>query len=424
MKKMHLLVLMLLAAALVLPASVMVAQDTPAATEEAEDTEMTTEDTGEMADGPLMGADVACAVPQNLPATVTIGAIFGLSGPISVYGNVQEQGVSLAVEEINAMGYLGDGVTLEVIYEDSNGDPEQAINAMTKLVGEDDVVAVLGPTLSTEAFAADPVAQENSTPVMGVSNTAIGITDMGDYVFRNSLPESSVIPGTVAQSAAVLGYERVGVLYGDDDDFTLSGYDVFIDALEENEIEILGEETFARGDVDFSAQLTNLLADDPEALIVSALAAEAVQIITQARDLGFDGPIVGGNGLNSPDVLEQSGDSSENVIVGAAWNVASPDPLSAAFTESFVAVYGNNPDQFATQAYTGAWLMATAVRCADSTEGAAVRDALASLEDISTPLGNFSFAEDRNPIHDPVVQIAVDGAFEVLTEDLMMSDDT
>lgn len=367
----------------------------------------------------MMGADVACDVPENLPETVTIGAIFGLSGPISIYGSVQNQGVSLAVEEINASGYLGEGTTLEVIFEDSNGDAEQAINAMTKLVEQDGVTAVLGPTLSTEAFAADPVAQENGVPVMGVSNTASGITDMGDFVFRNSLPESSVIPGTIAQATEILGLEEVGVLYGDDDDFTLSGYDVFIEALEENAVTILGEETFARGDVDFSAQLTNLLANDPDALIVSALAAEAIGIISQARELGFDGPIIGGNGLNSPQVLTESGDASENVIVGAAWNVASPDPLSVTFAEAFEAAYGNQPDQFATQAYTGAWLMATAIRCADSDEPAAVRDALAGLENIATPLGLFSFAEDRNPIHLPVVQIAQDGAFAVLTADTM-----
>jgi len=363
---------------------------------------------------PTMGAWEACPTPENLPETVTIGAIFGLSGPISVYGSVQNQAVNLAVEEINESGYLGEGVTLEVIFEDSNGDAQQSIAAMTKLVEEDGVIAVLGPTLSTEAFAADPVAQENSTPVMGVSNTASGITDMGDFVFRNSLPESSVIPGTIAQAAEVLGLERVGVMYGDDDDFTLSGYDVFIEALEENNVEITGEETFARGDVDFSAQLTNLIATEPDALIVSALAAEAVQIITQARDLGYDGPIIGGNGLNSPAVLEESGESSDGVIVGAAWNIASPDPLSVMFSEAYEEAYGSLPDQFAAQAYTGAWLMATAIRCADSTDRTDVRDALAGISDFASPLGSFAFDEDRDPVHDPVVQIAQDGAFAVL----------
>ena len=366
---------------------------------------------------PQMGLWDECPAPQNLPDTVNIGVIFGLSGPISVYGGPQQQAVQLAVDEMNKAGYLGEGTTLVAMFEDSTGDAEQAIAAMTKLVEEDQVVAVIGPTLSTEAFSADPVAQENSTPVMGVSNTANGITDMGDYVFRDSLPESSVIPGTIAQSTEILGLKKVGVLYGNDDDFTLSGYDVFVQALEDNGVEISGEETFARGDVDFNPQLTSLLADEPDALVVSALAAEAVQIITQARDLGYDGPIIGGNGLNSPSVLEQSGDASNDVIVGAAWNIASPNPLSVAWASSYQDAYDASPDQFATQAYTGAWLMGTAIRCADSADRTDVRDALAAIQNFPSPLGDFSFDENRNPVHTPVVQIAKDGAFAVLGAD-------
>jgi branched-chain amino acid transport system substrate-binding protein len=365
----------------------------------------------------MMGMSVECETPENLPETVTIGAIFGLSGPISVYGGPQENSVALAVSEINQMGYLGDA-RLDVIYEDSEGSAEGAINAMTKLVEQDEVAAVLGPTLSTEAFAADPIAQEAGVPVMGVSNTATGITDMGEFVFRNSLPESSVIPGTISQASELLGLEEVGILYGDDDDFTLSGYDVFVEALEDNDVAILGEETFARGDTDFNAQLTNLLADEPDALIVSALAAEAGVIILQARQLGYEGPIIGGNGLNSPAIVEQAGEAAEGVIVGAAWNVNATDPLSLAFIESFGLTYdGAQPDQFSAQAYTGAWLMATAIRCADSADPADIRDALAAIEGFDSPLGSFSFDEDRNPVHDPVLQIIQNGAFGILSAD-------
>jgi len=362
-----------------------------------------------------MGFWEECEDPAGLPETVTIGAIFAQSGAASVYGISQSQAVDLAVAEINELAYLGEGVTLQVIYADSAGDKEQAIAAMTKLVEEDGVVAVLGPTLSSEAFSADPIAQENGVPVMGVSNTAAGITDMGDFVFRDSLPESAVIPGTIAQATEALSLTQVAVLYGNDDDFTISGYDVFVEALEANYVEILAEATFAKGDVDFSAQLTTLLGTNPEALVISALAAEATQIIVQARQAGYTGPIIGGNGLNSPAVLTNSGEASEGVIVGAAWNIASPEALSTAFIEAYSAAYEDaKPDQFAAQAYTGAWLMATAIRCGDSAESLAIRDSLAEIVDFPSPLGMFSFDEDRNPVHTPVVQIATGGAFAVL----------
>lgn len=355
-----------------------------------------------------------CDEPTALPETVTVGAIFGLSGSTAIYGQPQQQAVQLAVDEINEANYLGDGTTLNIIFEDAASDQQQAITAMTKLVEQDDVTAVLGPTLSSEAFAADPVAQDDGTPVMGVSNTAAGITDMGEFVFRNSLPESTVIPGTIAQAKDILGLERVGILYGNDDDFTFSGYEAFVDALEANDIEITTEETFAKGDVDFNAQLTNIIATEPDAIVVSALAAEASPIMTQARALGYEGPIIGGNGFNSPALITETGEPAEGLIVGAAWNIASPNPLSTRFTDMYTEAYGGAPDQFAAQAYTGAWLMATAIRCADSADQMAVRDALASISDFETPLGAFSFMEDRNPQHPPVVQIVIDGAFSVL----------
>lgn len=381
---------------------------------------VTAQDDDEMMEVSMLDS-TECAVPDSLPETVTIGAIFGLSGDISVYGGVQQQGVQLAVEQMNEAGYLGEGVTLEVIFQDAVT-ADEAINAMTSLVEEEGVVAVLGPTLSTHAFAADPVAQENGVPVMGVSNTASGITDMGDFVFRNSLPESSVIPGTIAQSVEVLGLANVGVIYGDDDDFTLSGYEVFIEALDANGVNITDEQTFARGDVDFNAQLSSIIATEPDAIVASALAAEGVQIIVQARELGYDGPIIGGNGLNSPAIIENAGEDAEGVIVGAAWNSVSDNPLSEQFVADFEEAFGSAPDQFATQAYTGAWLMATAIRCANSADSADIRDALAAIADFDSPLGMFSFAEDRNPIHEPVVQIVEDGAFGVLGADMMDED--
>ncbi|NDJ63037.1 MAG: ABC transporter substrate-binding protein [Chloroflexi bacterium] len=368
-----------------------------------------------------MGDDIveACPAPQNLPDTVTIGALFTLSGGASVFGQVQQLGVELAVEEINAAEYLGQGRVLEVIFEDSASDNTQAINAMVKLVEEDRVTAVLGPTLSREAFSADPVAQDAGTPVMGVSNTATGITDMGEFVFRNSLPESAVIPGTVAQAAEILGINSAAIIYANDDDFTVSGFDVFEQTFADLGIEVVGVETYATGDVDFNTQLTNIISANPDLIAISALAVEAVQIILQAQSLGYEGALMGGNGLNSPAVLEQTGDASEGLIVGAAWNVAADNPLSVAFIDAYEAANDLLPDQFAAQAYTGAWLMATAIRCADSVDGAAVRDALAGITDFDTPLGLFSFDEDRNPVHDPVAQVNRGGAFAVLTAEMM-----
>lgn len=363
----------------------------------------------------LIGFWEECESP-TLEGEVEVGVIFSLTGGASVYGNTQQNGVLLAMEEINESGYLGDA-ELVLVIEDGGSDAETAISAMEKLVNEDEVVAVLGPTLSTQAFSADPIAQEAGVPVMGVSNTANGITDMGDYVFRNSLPESSVIPGNLSQAVELIGIETVGVLYSDDDDFSVSGYNVFSATLEELEIDVIGEETFQIGDTNFDAQLTNLVFEEPDALIVSTLAAEATLLIQQARELGYEGAIIGGNGFNSPAIREQAGEAADGVVVGAAWHITNPSDINVAFVDMFEEAYSTSPDQFAAQSYTGTWLMATAIRCADSSDSADIRDALAEIEEFDSPLGLFSFDEDRNPVHDPVAQIIVDGTFELLTEE-------
>ena len=375
-----------------------------------------------MIEQPPIGLWEECTTPDAVPETILFGAPLGLTGPISVYGIPEQQGVDLAVREINESGYLGD-VVIEVLYEDTEGNAQQAINAMTKLIDEDGVNAIFGPSLSTEAFAADPIAQENGVPAMGVTTSAIGIPEIGDYIFRGNLPEQVLIPFMVGYVNELFSLENVVVLYGDDDDFTISGYDVFVEALENNDITIADEATFARGDVDFNAQLTTLIAEDPDALIVSALGAEGIQIIIQARELGYDGLILGGNGFNSPDIVAQAGADAEGLIVGASWNINGGNNLSQRFVAMFDEEYGRTPDQFSVQAYTVMWLYATAIRCENGADGDAIRDGLLALENFETPLGDFSFSEVGDAIHDPVVQIVDDGIFVPLTDEMIQNDE-
>jgi branched-chain amino acid transport system substrate-binding protein len=368
---------------------------------------------------PPIGLWEQCETPQALPEMIPAGAPLGLTGPISIYGIPQQQGVDLAVREINAAGYLGDS-ELTVIYEDTEGDAQQAISAMTKLLDQDDVAFVFGPSLSTEAFAADPIAQEQGVPVMGVTTSAVGIPDIGDYVFRGNLPEEVLIPFMLDTVQEPLNLREVAVLYGDDDDFTLSGYDVFVDALRQRDITILDEATFARGDVDFNPQLTVLLSQGPDALVVSALAREGVQIILQARELGYEGLILGGNGFNAPDVIQQAGEAAEGLVVGASWNINQTDATESSqhFVDLFEAEYGFSPDQFSVQAYTVMWLYATAIRCQNSADSADIRDGLLAIERFDSPLGDFSFGPTGEPMHEPVVQVVFDGMFTLFTPEI------
>src|SRR5688500_13407076 len=141
--------------------------------------------------------------------TVKIGFAFITSGDNAVYGNSQKAAAQMALDEINGMG----GMKVEGIFEDTAAKPDQAITVFQKFINTDQVHAIIGPTLSNEALSSDPVAQKAGVPVLGVSNTAAGITDMGDYIFRDSLAEFQVIPETVKQSKAKLNLTKVSLLY-------------------------------------------------------------------------------------------------------------------------------------------------------------------------------------------------------------------
>lgn len=351
---------------------------------------------------------------------IPVGVAHALSGPIAIYGEPISQGIELAVKQINEQGMLGDGREIKIYQEDTAGTKDQAIAAFEKLINQDEVVAILGPTLSNSAFAADPVAQEADVPVpvIGSSNTATGITDMGDYIFRTSLPESDVIPNTIEVVKEARGIEKVAVMYGNDDQFTQSGYEVFVDALQANDIEILTSEPFAKGDTDFSAQLTKIKNLEPDAIVASALAEEAANIMVQARQLGIPQEVffIGGNGFNSPKLAEIAGDAAEGAISGAAWFIDNPSPENQAFVEAYRAEYDADPDQFAAQAYTAAMVLAEAIKNAGSADPADIRAALTEIKNFPTPLGEFSFDENRDPVHTPVVLIVQDGAFQLFEQ--------
>lgn len=377
----------------------------------------------ETSDEPLPAESATEAAPTSSDETtsaaaevIKVGAAHALSGPIALYGEPISQGIKLAVAQMNAQNYLGEGKQLEVIYEDTAGDKEQAISVFEKLINQDGVVAILGPTLSNSAFAADPIAQEAGVPVIGSSNTATGITEMGEFVFRTSLPESAVIPNTLQVVADARGMQDVAVMYGNDDQFTQSGYEVFASSLEELGTNVVTTETFAKGDADFNAQLTKIKSLAPPAIIASALAEEAANIMSQARQQDIDAYFIGGNGFNSPKLAEIAGDAAEGAISGAAWFIGNPTPENQTFVEAYRAEFGTDPDQFAAQAYTAAWVLGEAIKNANSTDPAAIRDALAAIQNFPTPLGAFSFDANRDPVHTPVVLIVKDGQFALFEE--------
>jgi branched-chain amino acid transport system substrate-binding protein len=362
---------------------------------------------GETSAGSLVGEGSGddCVIEDAVP----VGAALSLTGAAASYGESQQKGLELAEAELSQK----EGVTYDVTVEDDQTDPRQGITLFEQFVG-DGTSVIIGPTLSNTAFQAQPIAQEGSVPVLAVSNTASGITEQGEYIFRDSLTEAQVIPQTVATAKEAYGLEKVIVMYSNDDAFTESGYEVFASSLEEEGIEVLDTLTFSKADTDFRSLLTEAKNANPDAIVVSALIEAAIPLVTQARQLGIEAPIIGGNGFNNPQLMADAGEAAEGVVVGAAWNSSSDNPENQAFLQAFEEMHGSAPDQFAAQAYTGLMLIDQAVRSGCSGERDAIKDGLTGLQDVATPLGSLSINDDRDAEHEAVVQVVEGGKFTVL----------
>ena len=328
---------------------------------------------------------------------VTIGAIEILTGPNDKYGIAIKNGFDLALDEVDKAGGVL-GRPLAIAYEDSAGDKDQAINAARQLIGGKKVPLILGPTLSNEMFAVGPIAVDRKIPIVGTSTTANGITAIGPYVFRTSLPESDVVPVTLRTAKEKLGIKKVAVMYGNDDAFTKSAYDVMKDALQKLGIETLTTETFGGKDTDFSAQLTKIKSLDPDAIVVSALVEAGAGILLEKKALGFPPSVrvIGGNGLNSPQVPAVAGDAADGTLVGSPWFIDKPDDANQKFVTAYRAKYNMDPDQFAAQAYDTLFIVARAITAAGAAEPDKIRAALQATK-YSGVMGPFSFTPDRDP---------------------------
>ena len=362
----------------------------------------------------LVCALLLLVIAADTRAQIKIGAAEALTGNAAQYGLPIRRGLELAASEINNSGGIG-GQKLTLLIEDEQGKKEEAINVFKKLIFQDKVLMLFGPTLSNSAQAADPVAQGARVVVFGTSNTADGITSIGNYVFRNSVTEADILPVTLRVAVQKTGLKKVAVLYGNDDIFTKSGYDNFKKALQDLKIPVTTTETFAKGDVDFKPQLTKIKGSRPDAIVLSGLVAEGAPIMVQARQLGISLPFIGGNGMNSPRVFELAKESSDNLWVGSPWSVENPAAENQRFIAAYQKAHGSLPDQFAAQAYDAMHIVAEALKKTKLTgnlesDRRALRESLPGIQ-WTGATGPFKFRQvagrDGKPAGYDAVQTAI-----------------
>jgi branched-chain amino acid transport system substrate-binding protein len=302
---------------------------------------------------------------------------------------------------------------------DGRSDQNRVVELYRQFTEDRQMLGLIGPTLSSEAYLADPIAQRAGVPVIATSNTASGITEMGTHVFRMSLGEAQVVPITVQTAVQHLHFKTVAIIYGSDNAFTVGDGQIFQQVATDHGLDVVDTETFATGDRDFTAQMTRIRNAHPDAVLVGALLNEAVPILVQGRRQGIPDTVhfIGGNGFNSPDLIKLAGKSAEGAIEGTAWFPDSPLKLNKLFVSAYRKRYRIAPDQFAAQAFDGVNIMAAGIRRANTTTGRMrLRNALATLNNVPVVTGSngkFHFTRARDAGETGTVQIVAHGKFKI-----------
>lgn len=356
------------------------------------------------------GGKTGGAVSSGAKNAAKIGFTAALTGGAAAYGKSEEEGVRLAVEEINKKGDF----PIDLLVEDTKAVPADSMNATKKLIQEK-VSMIIGPMTSNEAKAAGPIIQNAKVPSLEISVTAENITDIGDCIFRNSVPESKNIPQTVKKTHKLLGYKNAAILYAHDNEQHVTAQKYFQKTMEEEGVQVIDVETFGSKDSEYSAQLTNIQHKAPDVIVVCSYYQEGSRILKKMREMGMDQPVLGDNGFVSPELGKMAGAAADNVYVSSMWSADRKDEKVQKFVENYTKAYGRAPDQFAASAYDGVYMAMDAMqRAGTTTDHKKIRDALAQMKDFKGVCGTFSFDEKRDPVVDLILMKMQDGKFGVV----------
>ncbi|MEH1912168.1 ABC transporter substrate-binding protein [Nostoc sp.] len=296
---------------------------------------------------------------------IPIGIAFAQTSNIALLGQEGTDGVKIAEKYFNDQGGIN-GKPIKLVYQDTGGDEVGAINAFQTLINKDKVVAIVGPTLSQQAFSADPIAERNQVPVMGASNTAKGIPEIGDYVARVSSSVAVVAPYSVKaalkQNSQI---KRVAVFYAQNDAFNKSETEIFQKTVKDLGLNLVTVQKFQTTDTDFQSQASDAINLKPDLVIISGLAVDGGNLVKQLRELGYKGIIIGGNGFNTSHIFSVCRELCDGVIIAQAYSPVYPSQINTAFRKAYIEQYRREPPQVSAQAFTALQVYVEALESLD-----------------------------------------------------------
>ncbi|OJH42148.1 ABC transporter substrate-binding protein [Cystobacter ferrugineus] len=333
---------------------------------------------------------------------ILVGQVGSLTGSEATFGVSARQGISLALQEANAAGGVK-GQPLALRAYDSQGKPEEAAQAASRLINQDHVVVILGEAASSNSMAMADKAQAAGVPMITPTSTNPAVTRKGDYIFRVCFidPFQGEVMARFAHDN--LHLERVAVLQDNKSAYSVGLADEFRRKFTELGGSVLSTESYSKGDTDFRAQLTTLKKARPEALFIPGYYTDVGIIARQARELGLTLPLLGGDGWDSTRLFELGGEALEGSYYSNHYSEENPDPTLQAFIARYKAAYGQVPDGVGALAYDAARLAIDAMKRAPDLSGPALRDAIAATRDFPGVGGSITLDANRDAVKQAVI---------------------
>lgn len=341
---------------------------------------------------------------------IKVGGIGPVTGEAATFGVSTKNGMTMAVEEWNAKGGVFGGRKVKLIFEDDKGDPAEGATVYTKLIQQDGVVAIVGTVMSKVTLAGAPICQAAGIPMISPTSTNEKVTLVGDYIYRACFIDP--FQGTVGATFAFkdLKAKKAAAIFDIGNDYTKGLAENFKATFEKlaGKGSVVAYEGHPSGATDFKAQLTKILAAKPAVLYVPDYYNDVGLIAKQARELGYKGPMVGGDGWDSPDLVKIGGKAVENGFFTNHYSPADKRPIVQDFVKKYTAKFGAEPDALAALAYDAMQIMLDSIKRAGSTKGSDIRDALAKTN-LDVVSGKVTFDANRNPIKSAVIIEIKDG---------------
>ena len=336
---------------------------------------------------------------------VRIGVFMSLTGTTANFGISSVNGIKMAADEVNKAGGIN-GKQIELLIEDDRSDASEAATIVTKFVTQDQVHAVLGEVASSRSIAAAPIAQNAKIPMLTPSSTNPEVTRKGDFIFRSCFIDP-VQGAAIGQFAAKgLNAKRAAIMVDRKNDYSTGLATNITETFTKLGGQMVATTSYQEGDQDFNAQLTSIKGANPEVIFVPGYYNDVGLIAKQARDRGITVPLIGGDGWDSAQLYAIGGAALNGSFFSNHYSPFDTDPKVQKFVNDYKALYNTVPDALAATAYDAAHIMFDAIKRANSTDGTAIRNALAATNAFPGVTGTVTFNENRDAVK-PIIMIEI-----------------